>query len=92
MSDTLVLEPVPALGFDGAAALDAEGKLAGIAALKPGTSPGTTAALTPVEAVRALLDAQNLAPAPAAVTGPDASRASVVRVICVNSKHKQRQG
>jgi peptidoglycan hydrolase-like protein with peptidoglycan-binding domain len=83
VSDTLALEPVPALGFDGAAAIDAQGRLAGIAALKPGTGPGTTAALTPVETIRALLDAQNVAPASAAVTGPEASKASVVRVICV---------
>jgi len=36
VSDTLVLEPAPALGFDGAAALDAQGRLVGIAALKVG--------------------------------------------------------
>jgi hypothetical protein len=83
VSDTLALEPAPALGFDGAAALDAQGKLAGIAALKVGTPPVMTAALTPIEAVRAFLDAQNVAPASAAVSGPEASKASVVRVICV---------
>ena len=65
------------------AALDAQGKLAGIAALKVAAVAGTTAALAPVEAIRALLEAQNVAPASAAVTGPDASKASVVRVICV---------
>jgi peptidoglycan hydrolase-like protein with peptidoglycan-binding domain len=85
LSDTLALEPAPALGFDGAAALDAQGKLAGIAALKIAAVAGTTstAALTPVEAVRAFLDAQNVPPATAAVTGSEASKASVVRVICV---------
>ena len=39
VSDTLALEPAPALGFDGAAALDAQGRLAGIAALKPAVVP-----------------------------------------------------
>ena len=34
VADTLALDPAPALGFDGAAALDAQGRLAGIAALK----------------------------------------------------------
>jgi hypothetical protein len=86
VSETLVIEPSPALGFDGAAALDAQGKLAGVAALKvvaAGTPPATTAALTPVEAVRAFLEAQNVAPASAAVSGPEDSKAAVVRVICV---------
>ena len=39
VSDALALEPAPALGFDGAAALDAQGRLAGIAALKRPWSP-----------------------------------------------------
>ena len=88
VSDTLALEPPPALGFDGAAALDAQGKLAGIVAIEAGRgcrprAGASTAALAPVEAVRALLDAQNVAPASAAVTGTEAAKASVVRVICV---------
>ena len=88
VSDALALEPAPALGFDGAAALDAQGRLAGIAALKLAVVAGATPAsdaptLTPVEAIRAFLDAQNVAPATAAVTGPEAAKASVVRVICV---------
>ena len=89
MSDALAIEPAPALGFDGAAALDAQGRLAGIASLKlavvAGATPslGTTAALTPVEAIRAFLDAQKIAPDSAGVSGPDAAKASVVRVICV---------
>jgi hypothetical protein len=43
--------------------------------------PGAT--LTPVEVVRNFLDAQNAAPATSAVSGTDAAKASVVRVICV---------
>ena len=87
VSDTLALDTPPALGFDGAAALDAQGRLAGLVSIKPtvvaGPAPATNAALTPVEAVRALLDAQNVAPASAATTGTEAAKASVLRVICV---------
>lgn len=87
LSETLAIDSAPALGFDGAAALDAQGRLAGIVSMKPtvvaGTAPAAATALTPVEAVRNFLDAQNIAPAPAAVSGAEAAKASVVRVICV---------
>ena len=89
VTDTLSLDPPPAIGFGGAAALDAQGKLAGIAALKApviagaAPTPMTNATLTPVETIRNFLDAQNLAPAAAAVSGIEAAKASVVRVICV---------
>jgi len=86
VSDTLALDTPPAPGFDGAAALDAQGKLAGIVSVKPavvaGPAPAPNAALTPVEAVRALLDAQNVAAA-SAMTGSETAKAAVVRVICV---------
>ena len=84
--------PVPALGFDGAAALDAQGRLAGLAALKvPARSPAprprlerdrhaADAGRTPI---RALLAAQGIAPAGAALAAPKPSSGSVVRVICV---------
>lgn len=89
VTDTLALDPAPALGFDGAAALDVQGRLAGIAALKlplvAGAAPGASASatLTPVEAIRNFLDAQNVAPASAAAPGLEAAKASVMRVICV---------
>ena len=88
VSDALALDPAPALGFDGAAALDAQGRLAGIAVLNiplvAGTAPGpsATASLTPVEAIRALLAEQKIAAAGAAA-GTEAAKGSVVRVICV---------
>ena len=45
VSDTLILDPAPALGFDGAAALDAQGRLAGMRRLKApvvaASAPGT---------------------------------------------------
>jgi len=89
VSETLALDPAPAVGFDGAAALDAQGRLAGIASLKipmvagAAPTPVTNATLTPVGTVRNFLDAQNVAPAPGAVTGIEAAKAAVVRVICV---------
>jgi hypothetical protein len=87
VTDTLALEPAPALGFDGAAALDAQGKLVGIAALKlpvvAGTAPAAGATLTPVETIRNFLDAQNVAPASGGVVGIEAAKSAVLRVICV---------
>jgi len=89
LSDALALEPAPALGFAGAAALDAQGRLAGMAVLNipvvAGTAPApsATAALAPVEAIRNFLDANNVAPSADGVAGADAAKGSVVRVICV---------
>jgi hypothetical protein len=80
------IEPQPAPGLTGAAALDPQGKVTGMVTLKPAVVAGAPAApqaaLTPVETIRNFLDAQNVAPAPSAVTG-DAAKASIVRVICV---------
>jgi hypothetical protein len=89
VTEKLVLDPAPAMGFDGAAALDAQGRLAGIASLKipmvagVAPTPVTSATLTPVETVRNFLDAQNVAPAPTAAAGIEGAKGSVVRVICV---------
>jgi hypothetical protein len=89
VGDTLALDPPPTLGFDGAAALDAQGRLAGIATLKTplvaGATPTplTSATLTPLDAVRSFLDAQKVAPASGVAAGLEAAKASVVRVICV---------
>jgi hypothetical protein len=84
----MLVVDAPATGFDGAAALDAQGRLAGIVTVKPAVVAGTGVAaapsttLTPVDAVRALLDANKVA-ASGTVAGAEASKASVVRVICV---------
>jgi hypothetical protein len=89
VTETLALDPAPAVGFDGAAALDAQGRLAGITSLKvpmvagAAPTPVTSATLIPVETVRNFLDAQNVAPAPSAAAGVEAAKGSVVRVICV---------
>jgi hypothetical protein len=72
------------LGFSGAAALDANGKLAGLALLKPADIAGLSdaapaqAVLAPVEAVRDFLKANDVTS-----DGTLDAEAAVVRVICV---------
>jgi peptidoglycan hydrolase-like protein with peptidoglycan-binding domain len=79
------LAPAPAIGFSGAAAVDADGKFAGLAQLKPvlvaGSSNGAPpqAALVPADAIRDFLKANGVS---ATGTSADA-KTSVVRVICV---------
>jgi peptidoglycan hydrolase-like protein with peptidoglycan-binding domain len=82
----LALSPAPALGFSGAAALDIEGKFAGIALLKPvmvaGPANGAAAAqaaLVSADTVRGFLGTNGVTPA----GGSSDAKASVVRVICV---------
>jgi hypothetical protein len=82
----VALSPAPALGFSGAAALDSDGKFAGIALLKPvqvagpaNAAPATQAVLVTADTVRGFLKANGV---DAAGGSPDA-KASVVRVICV---------
>ena len=87
VSDALTIEPAPALGFDGAAVLDAQGRLAGLVTVKPvivaGAAPATpSTTLAPAEAIRKLLADQNIA-ANGAAAGSEAAKGSVVRVICV---------
>ena len=86
----VALSPAPALGFSGAAALDGDGKFAGIALLKPvqvagpaNAAPAAQAVLVTTDAVRGFLKANGVN---AAGGSPDAktdAKASVVRVICV---------
>jgi hypothetical protein len=79
------LVPAPAVGFSGAAAMDADGKFAGLAQLKPvlvagpANAPSPQAALVPADAMREFLKANDVA---ASGTSSDA-KAAVVRVICV---------
>jgi peptidoglycan hydrolase-like protein with peptidoglycan-binding domain len=80
------LSPAPALGFSGAAALDMNGKFAGIALLKPVVVAGTSttsatsqAVLVSPGTVREFLKANGVS---AGGTSADA-KAAVVRVICV---------
>jgi peptidoglycan hydrolase-like protein with peptidoglycan-binding domain len=83
----LALSPAPALGFSGAAALDADGKFAGVALLKPllvagrpNAAPATQATLVSADIVREFLKSNGVN---AASDGATLAKASVVRVICV---------
>ena len=80
------LSPAPALGFSGAAALDADGKFAGLALLKPAVvagpanaTPTAQAVLVPADTVREFLKASGIN----AAGGSTDAKAAVVRVICV---------
>jgi len=80
------LAPAPGLGFSGAAALDGDGKFAGIALLKPAlvagppnSTPAAQAVLVPADTVREFLKANGVN-----ATGASSdAKAAVVRVICV---------
>ena len=85
-SSDIALSPPPALGFSGAAALDADGKFAGIALLKPvlvagpaNAAPAAQAVLVTSDSVRDFLKANGVN----AIAGSADAKASVVRVICV---------
>jgi hypothetical protein len=78
------LNPAPQPGFAGAAAVDGQGRFAGMVDVQSAlvAGPGGTAAqatLIPAETLRAFLQAQNIAPA----AGNAAIDRSVMRVICV---------
>jgi peptidoglycan hydrolase-like protein with peptidoglycan-binding domain len=84
------VEPAPQLGFSGGAALDGQGRLVGIVALRTpvvakvgaaGSQPQAT--LVPGPTIRTFLEAQKLAPVATGRPGIDAAKASLVRVICV---------
>jgi peptidoglycan hydrolase-like protein with peptidoglycan-binding domain len=82
----LALAPAPAVGFSGAAALDGDGKFAGIALLKavvvagpPNAAPAAPAALVAGDTVREFLKANGVD----AAGGSSDAKAAVVRVICV---------
>jgi Trypsin-like peptidase domain len=82
----LALSPAPAVGFSGAAVLDADGKFAGLALLKPvlvagppSATPAGQAALIPADTVRDFLKANGVH----ASDGSSDAKASVLRVICV---------
>jgi hypothetical protein len=83
----LALSPAPGLGFSGAAALDSDGKFAGVALLKPllvagppNAAPAAQAALVSADTVHEFLKANGFNVASGGTTD---AKASVVRVICV---------
>ena len=82
----IALTPAPALGFSGAAALDGDGRFAGVSLLKPvqvaGSTDGVPAAqavLVTADTVRGFLKTNGVNAAGASAD----AKASVVRVICV---------
>jgi hypothetical protein len=82
------LDPAPALGFSGAAAVDAQGRLIGMALVRSAVVAGSTAGgaqaqLVGLDSIKMFLDGRNVAPAASGATDLEAAKASVVRVICV---------
>ena len=81
----LALSPPPAIGFSGAAALDSDGKFAGLALLRPvvvagpNAAPAAQAALVPADTVHEFLKVNGVN----AASGSADAKAAVVRVICV---------
>jgi hypothetical protein len=78
-------QPVPLAGFSGAAALDRDGRFLGLTEMRNAVLASIQPAVPPVrlvraETIRAFLDAQHVATAPAAASG---ARDSLVRIICV---------
>jgi hypothetical protein len=77
------LDPAPTLGFSGAAAVDPQGRFAGMADLSStavaGAGAVSQAKLIPAESLRTFLQTQNITPA----SGHTPIDKSVVRVICV---------
>ena len=84
-----IVEPAPQLGFSGAAVLDGQGRFFGMAELKApvvaavgSSNAAPQATVVPVSTIRAFLDGQQLAAA-GGRAGVDATKSSLVRVICV---------
>ena len=78
------VEPAPKPGFAGAAAVDAQGRFAGMVELNSpvvaGNGPATAqATLVPADTVRAFLTSHGVTP----VSGHGAMDQSVLRIICV---------
>ncbi len=80
------LTPEPAVGFSGAAAIDSDGKFAGIARLKlavvagpAGTPLPSQALLVTAASVREFLKAKGVTP----ISGASDAKASVLRLVCV---------
>ena len=80
------LEPAPAPGFSGAAALDRQGRFLGMAVHKSSVMAGIAdapqAAMVPLSKIGSFLEANHVAPV-AGHPGIEDAKASVVRVICV---------
>jgi hypothetical protein len=85
-----MLEPAPPLGFSGGAALDPQGRVMGMVALRVPVVANVSAVTAQPQAtlvaaaiIRTFLTRQGVAPAPSTRIGLDATKAALVRVICV---------
>jgi hypothetical protein len=82
------LETSPAPGFTGAAALDAQGRFAGVVVTRPalvaGPSGAPRATVIPVERIRSFLVTNALTLA-SGTPGVEQAKAAVARVICVRN-------
>lgn len=85
-SSNFALSPPPPVGFSGSPAIEADGKFAGIALLKPAmvagpatSVPASQAMMVSAEAVRGFLKAKGVNPNGSSMD----AKAAVVRVICV---------
>ena len=81
------IDPAPPPGFAGAAAIDAQGRLAGMVALKSGAAAGANsvgrpAIIVPAAAIRSFLQANGVGSTASTAADPAIAQ-SVVRVICV---------
>jgi hypothetical protein len=76
------LDPAPAAGFAGAAALDRDGAVAGIVGIRAATAGGGRATVVPAALIAKFLAAQSVTPA-AGRSGLDGVKAAAVRVVCV---------
>lgn len=86
---TRSVDPVPASGFSGAAALDADNRFTGMVQIKPqvlaGAEPSRLlppATVIPADVIRSFLEAQAVHLMSGRVSAADA-KASMVRVVCV---------
>lgn len=82
----VTLSPEPGLGFSGAAAVDSDGKFAGMARLKPAVVAGPTGTPLPAQALLVSAGAvREFLKANAVATASDQydAKASVLRVICI---------
>lgn len=75
---TRTIDPAPALGFAGAAAIDNQGRVAGVVSLKAGTASALQASVIPADSIRKFLSGASVTPG-----GGTDVKASLVRVICV---------
>jgi hypothetical protein len=79
---------LPGPGFDGAAALDAQGRFSGLVVLQApvvaGPNIAPQAAVITVDRIRDFLESNYVSPASGG-TGADAAKSAVTRVICIRN-------